>query len=128
MQKLYTMTHGTEVDAEIFSNLVRQGNVVLTVFSTVGCKGRYNQVLYTLRNKIIYTFSILLEFSDCSLSSASEMSDSSFSSSVSTAIVDEVPSKRQRIEDAHVVMSARQTVTKLDSHEFLNTHFFTPSL
>ncbi|XP_056443483.1 uncharacterized protein LOC130380340 isoform X2 [Gadus chalcogrammus] len=44
-------------------------------------------------------FSIPLEFSDSSLCSASGLSDSSFSSSTSTVNIDEVYSKRQRIED-----------------------------
>ena len=47
------------------------------------------------------------------------MSDSSFSSSASTIILDEVPCKRQRIEDTHAE-SAKQVVTTLDFHEFLN--------
>ncbi|KAJ8391952.1 hypothetical protein AAFF_G00084230 [Aldrovandia affinis] len=47
------------------------------------------------------------EFSDHS--SASEISDSSFSSSASTVIIDEVPSKRQRIEDTRAV-SAKQLI------------------
>ncbi|CAB1323509.1 unnamed protein product, partial [Coregonus sp. 'balchen'] len=71
---IYKDATGTEVDAEIFSDLVGQGNVVLTVFSDQ-------------------------EFSNFSLSSASETSDSSFSSSASTIILDDVPSKRQRIEE-----------------------------
>lgn len=44
------------------------------------------------------------EFSD--FSSASEGSDSSFSSSTSTRIVDEVPRKRLRIEDPNNAASA----------------------
>ena len=56
------------------------------------------------------------------------MSDSSFSSSASTVIVDEVPSKRQRIEDTRDAVSAKQVVTKLDYHEFLNTNNFSLSL
>ncbi|CAB1313894.1 unnamed protein product, partial [Coregonus sp. 'balchen'] len=71
---IYKDATGTEVDAEIFSDPVGQGNVVLTVFSDQ-------------------------EFSDFSLSSASETSDSSISSSASTIILDDVPSKRQRTED-----------------------------
>lgn len=63
--------------------------------------------------KLFTCFSIPSEF-DSSLSSASEISDSSFSSSASTIILDEVPSKRQRIEDTRAV-SAKQVVTKLDS-------------
>ncbi|XP_028261928.1 uncharacterized protein LOC114436055 [Parambassis ranga] len=70
---------GTEVDAEIFSDLLGQGNVVLTVFSND-------------------------EFSDCSRSSASDLS---FSSSGSTIIMDEVPRKKLRIEDLRS-MSAKQ--------------------
>lgn len=50
-------------------------------------------------------FSIALEFSDFSLSS--ETSDSSFSSSASTIILD-VPNKRQRIEDTRDAVSAKQ--------------------
>ncbi|XP_029598007.1 uncharacterized protein LOC115180226 isoform X3 [Salmo trutta] len=80
---IYKDATGTEVDAEIFSDLVGQGNVVLTLFSDQ-------------------------EFSDFSLSSASETSDSSFSSSASTIILDDVPSKRQRIEDTHDAVSAEQ--------------------
>ena len=91
---------------------------------TVRYKDRYNQALYTLQNKIIYIFSIPLEFSHCSLSSASEMSDSSFSSSASTIVLDEVPSKRQRFEDTRDAVSAKQVGTKLDSHEFLKTLTF----
>ncbi|KAL7386319.1 hypothetical protein ABVT39_006574 [Epinephelus coioides] len=64
-QVIYKDATGTEVDAEIFSDLVGQGNAVLTVFSND-------------------------EF-DSSLSSSSEMSDSSFSSSASTVILDEAP-------------------------------------
>ncbi|XP_049930796.1 uncharacterized protein LOC126408987 [Epinephelus moara] len=82
-QVIYKDATGTEVDAEIFSDLVGQGNAVLTVFSND-------------------------EF-DSSLSSSSEMSDSSFSSSASTVILDEVPSKRQRIEDTRAV-SAKQLI------------------
>nr|XP_040059404.1 uncharacterized protein LOC120835012 isoform X2 [Gasterosteus aculeatus aculeatus]XP_040059405.1 uncharacterized protein LOC120835012 isoform X2 [Gasterosteus aculeatus aculeatus] len=83
MQMLYTKdATGTEVDAEIFSDLVGQGNVVLTVFSDQ-------------------------EFSDFSLSS--ETSDSSFSSSASTIILD-VPNKRQRIEDTRDAVSAKQLI------------------
>ncbi|XP_029572841.1 uncharacterized protein LOC115164463 isoform X3 [Salmo trutta] len=48
------------------------------------------------------------EFSDFSL--ASETSDSSFSSSASTIILDDVPSKRQRIEDTHDAVSAEQLI------------------
>ncbi|XP_028252236.1 uncharacterized protein LOC114453878 isoform X2 [Parambassis ranga] len=72
---------GTEVDAEIFSDLLGQGNVVLTVFSND-------------------------EFSDCSRSSASDLS---FSSSGSTIIMDEVPRKKLRIEDLRS-MSAKQLI------------------
>ncbi|KAK6328704.1 hypothetical protein J4Q44_G00006820 [Coregonus suidteri] len=50
------------------------------------------------------------EFSDFSLSSASETSDSSFSSSASTIILDDVPSKRQRIEDTRDAVSAEQLI------------------
>ncbi|XP_029627067.1 uncharacterized protein LOC115205346 isoform X1 [Salmo trutta] len=82
---IYKDATGTEVDAEIFSDLVGQGNVVLTLFSDQ-------------------------EFSDFSLSSASETSDSSFSSSASTIILDDVPSKRQRIEDTHDAVSAEQLI------------------
>ncbi|XP_031134466.1 uncharacterized protein LOC116035515 [Sander lucioperca] len=82
---IYKDATGTEVDAEIFSDLVGQGNVVLTVFSDQ-------------------------EFSDFSLSSASETSDSSFSSSASTIILDDVPSKRQRIEDTRDAVSAKQLI------------------
>lgn len=71
-------------------------------------QGRYNKALYTLHNIIICIFSIPLEFSDFSLSSASETSDSSFSSSASTIILDDVPSKRQRIEDTRDAVSAEQ--------------------
>ncbi|CAB1349593.1 unnamed protein product, partial [Coregonus sp. 'balchen'] len=80
---IYKDATGTEVDAEIFSDLVGQGNVVLTVFSDQ-------------------------EFSDFSLSSASETSDSSISSSASTIILDDVPSKRQRIEDTRDAVSTEQ--------------------
>ncbi|CAB1320600.1 unnamed protein product, partial [Coregonus sp. 'balchen'] len=80
---IYKDATGTEVDAEIFSDLVGQGNVVLTVFSDQ-------------------------EFSDFSLSSASETSDSSFSSSASTIILDDVHRKRQRTEDTRDAVSAEQ--------------------
>lgn len=73
-------------------------------------QGRYNKALYTLHNIIICIFSIPLEFSDFSLSSASETSDSSFSSSASTIILDDVPSKRQIIEDTHDAVSAEQLI------------------
>ncbi|XP_055049558.1 uncharacterized protein [Misgurnus anguillicaudatus] len=79
----YKDATGTEVDAEIFSDLIGQGNVVLTVFSND-------------------------EFSD-SLSSISETSDSSNCSSASTVILDEVPNKRQRKEDTSA-LSAKQLV------------------
>ncbi|XP_061752442.1 uncharacterized protein LOC133550479 [Nerophis ophidion] len=65
---MYKDATGTEVDAEIFSDLVGQGNVVLTIFSSQ-------------------------EFSDLSLSSASEISDSSFNSS-GTLTMDKIPHKR----------------------------------
>ncbi|CAL8310681.1 unnamed protein product [Gadus morhua 'NCC'] len=78
----YKDATGTEVDEEIFSDLVGQGNVVLTVFSDQ-------------------------EFSDSSLYSASGLSDSSFSSSTSTV---EVYSKRQRIEDTRDAASAKQLI------------------
>ncbi|XP_056104256.1 uncharacterized protein LOC130083216 [Rhinichthys klamathensis goyatoka] len=77
----YKDATGTEVDAEIFSDLVGQGNVVLTVFSND-------------------------EFSD--YSSISETSDSS-SSSASTVILDEVANKRQRTEYTSA-LSAKQLV------------------
>ncbi|CAL8340171.1 unnamed protein product [Boreogadus saida] len=79
----YKDATGTEVDEEIFSDLVGQGNVVLTVFSDQ-------------------------EFSDSSLDSAPGLSDSSFSSSTSTVIIDEVYRKRQRIEDTRDAASAKQ--------------------
>ncbi|XP_038586466.1 uncharacterized protein LOC119911613 isoform X2 [Micropterus salmoides] len=77
----YKDATGTEVDGEIFSDLVGQGNVVLTVFSND-------------------------EFSDWSLSSSSETSDSSSSSS--TIIIDEVPGKKQRLDDTCDAESAKQ--------------------
>ncbi|XP_028665264.1 uncharacterized protein LOC114657546 [Erpetoichthys calabaricus] len=80
---IYRDATGTEIDAEIFSELVGQGNVVVTVF----CDD---------------------EFSTCSLSSVSEMSDSSLNSNASTVIVDEVPSKRRRIEDG--ALSSKQLI------------------
>ncbi|XP_061752434.1 class I histocompatibility antigen, F10 alpha chain-like [Nerophis ophidion] len=79
---MYKDATGTEVDAEIFSDLVGQGNVVLTIFSSQ-------------------------EFSDLSLSSASEISDSSFNSS-GTLTMDEIPRKRQRKENKHDATSAKQ--------------------
>ncbi|KAK1893136.1 Replication origin-binding protein [Dissostichus eleginoides] len=50
------------------------------------------------------------EFSECSLSSASEMSDSSFSSSASTVILEDVPSKRQRVDDTREAVSAKELI------------------
>lgn len=44
------------------------------------------------------------------MSSASETSDSSFSSRASTIILDDVPSKRQRIEDTRDAVSAKQLI------------------
>lgn len=82
----YKDATGTEVDAEIFSDLIGQGNVVLTVFSND-------------------------EFSD-SLSSISEKSDKSNSSSASTVIFHEVPNKRQRKEDTSA-LSAKQATPYL---------------
>ncbi|XP_061752540.1 uncharacterized protein LOC133550630 [Nerophis ophidion] len=79
---MYKDATGTEVDAEIFSDLVGQGNVVLTIFSSQ-------------------------EFSDLSLSSASEISDSSFNSS-GTLTMDEIPHKRQQKENKHHATSAKQ--------------------
>ncbi|RXN07740.1 hypothetical protein ROHU_032174 [Labeo rohita] len=76
---IYKDATGTEVDAEIFSDLIGQGNVVLKVFTND-------------------------EFSD---SFSSEMSDSSSGSSASTVIIDEVPNKRQRTEEAYS-LSAKQ--------------------
>ncbi|XP_053098319.1 uncharacterized protein LOC128317065 [Pangasianodon hypophthalmus] len=70
--KVIEIASGTEVDEEIFSDLIGQGNVVLNVFSND-------------------------HFSD---SFSSEMSDSSSSSSASTVILSEVPNKRQRTEEA----------------------------
>ncbi|XP_059905311.1 uncharacterized protein LOC132455466 [Gadus macrocephalus] len=55
-------------------------------------------------------FSIPLELSDSSLYSAPGLSDSSFSSSTSTVIIDEVYSKRQRIEDTRDAASAEQLI------------------
>ncbi|RXN32932.1 hypothetical protein ROHU_004430 [Labeo rohita] len=78
---IYKDVTGTEVDAEIFSDLIGQGNVVLKVFTND-------------------------EFSD---SFSSEVSDSSSSSSASTVIIDEVPNKRQRTEEAYS-LSAKQLV------------------
>ncbi|XP_061749766.1 uncharacterized protein LOC133548848 [Nerophis ophidion] len=81
---MYKDATGTEVDAEIFSDLVGQDNVVLTIFSSQ-------------------------EFSDLSLSSASEISDSSFNSS-GTLTMDEVPRKRQQKENKHDGTSAKQLI------------------
>ncbi|RXN14660.1 hypothetical protein ROHU_008974 [Labeo rohita] len=76
---IYKDVTGTEVDAEIFSDLIGQGNMVLKVFTND-------------------------EFSD---SFPSEVSDSSSASSTSTVIIDEVPNKRQRTEEAYS-LSAKQ--------------------
>ncbi|XP_051979219.1 uncharacterized protein LOC127640609 isoform X1 [Xyrauchen texanus] len=78
---LFKDATGTEVDAEIFSDLVGQSNVVLTVFSND-------------------------EFSD--YSSISETSDS-YSTSASTVILDEVANKRPRTEYTSA-LSAKQLV------------------
>ena len=59
-------------------------------------------------NYLVYFFSFSLEFSDCS-TSASEMSDSPAASAV--ILDDEVPSqssKRLRIEEQSVAVSAKQ--------------------
>ncbi|XP_057201316.1 uncharacterized protein LOC130561163 [Triplophysa rosa] len=82
MQKLHKDATETEVDAEIFSDLVEQGNLALTVFSKD-------------------------EFSDA-FSSASE-TDSSCSSGASAVILREVPNKRQRIEESNA-LTAKQLV------------------
>ncbi|XP_035801978.2 uncharacterized protein LOC111565451 [Amphiprion ocellaris] len=84
---VYKYATGTEADEDIFSDLVSQGSVVLTVFSND-------------------------EFSDCSLSSPSEWSDSSFSSSTSasTILLDEVPRKKSRIEGTINAASAKKLI------------------
>ncbi len=68
----------------------------------------------------------LLEFSDCSLSSPSEWSDSSFSSSASasTILLDEVPRKKPRVEGTINAASAKKVATKLSSHKFLKMSTF----
>ncbi|KAB5549082.1 hypothetical protein PHYPO_G00063180 [Pangasianodon hypophthalmus] len=80
VQVNYGEQQKTEVDEEIFSDLIGQSNVVLSVFSND-------------------------HFSD---SFSSEMSDSSSSSSASTVILSEVPNKRQRTEEASA--SAKQLI------------------
>lgn len=65
-------------------------------------------------------FSISLGFCECTLSSASEMSDSGFSSSASTLIIDEVSRKRQRIKDAHDAVSAKQVTALYTALKFLH--------
>ncbi|XP_061127109.1 uncharacterized protein LOC133148537 isoform X1 [Syngnathus typhle] len=84
---VYKDATGTEVDEDIFSDLVSQGNVTLSVFSND-------------------------EFSDCSLSSPSDYSDSSFSScaSTSTILLDEVPRKKPRLEGPLTAASARKLI------------------
>ncbi|XP_019220623.1 uncharacterized protein LOC102076367 isoform X3 [Oreochromis niloticus] len=84
---VYKDATGTEVDEVIFSDLISQGTVVLTVFSSD-------------------------EFSDCSLSSASDCSDSSFSSnaSTSTILLDEGPRKKTRVEGTVDAASAKKLI------------------
>ncbi|KAM9759956.1 uncharacterized protein ACNS7B_006346 isoform 2-T3 [Menidia menidia] len=97
----------TEVDEEIFSDLLRQGNVVLTVFC-------YD------------------EFSEWS--SASE-SDSSFNSnaSTSTILLDEMPHKKQKTENPNNSVSAKNLVegvlqTKSGGEEILQEYETTETL
>lgn len=84
MHKLYTrMQQGPKLMLKYSATLLDKA-MWCWQFSqiTVRYTGRYNQALYTIQNKIIYIFFFIpSEFSDCSLSSASEMSDSSFNSS-----------------------------------------------
>ncbi|XP_073689424.1 uncharacterized protein [Garra rufa] len=87
---IYKDATGTEVDAEIFSDVIGQGNVVLKVFTND-------------------------EFSD---SISCEMSDSSSGSSASTVIIDEVPNKRQRTEEAYA-LSAKQVLESLEENSSL---------
>ncbi|RVE61679.1 hypothetical protein OJAV_G00174860 [Oryzias javanicus] len=84
---VYKDATGTEVDEDIFNDLVSQGNVVLTVFPSD-------------------------EFTDCSLSSPSEWSDSSFSSgaSGSTVLLDEIPRKKSRVEGTISAVSAKKLI------------------
>ena len=74
----------------------------------------------------MHFFFSFLEFSDCSLSSPSEWSDSSFNSSASTStiLLDEVPRKRPRVEGTIDAASAKKVVAKLSSHRFLKTSTF----
>ncbi|XP_028297241.1 uncharacterized protein LOC114459081 [Gouania willdenowi] len=85
---VYKDTTGTEVDEDIFSDLVSQGSLVLTAFSNDG-------------------------FSDSSLSSPSEWSESSFSSSASTILLDEVPRKKSRVEGIINAASAKKLIETL---------------
>ncbi|XP_023815113.1 uncharacterized protein LOC111948039 isoform X1 [Oryzias latipes] len=82
---VYKDATGTEVDEDIFNDLVSQGSVVLTVFPSD-------------------------EFTDCSLSSPSEWSDSSFSSSASTVLLDEIPRKKSRVEGTINAVSAKKLI------------------
>ncbi|CAB1312878.1 unnamed protein product, partial [Coregonus sp. 'balchen'] len=96
---IYKDATGTEVDAEIFSDLVGQGNVVLTVFSDQ-------------------------EFSDFSLSSASETSDSSFSSSASTIILDDLIEAvlRGMSGGEEVIQEYQTTETLTDAARRIDNH------
>ncbi|KAK7903970.1 hypothetical protein WMY93_016577 [Mugilogobius chulae] len=78
---------GTEVDGEIFSDLLHLGNTVLTLFSDD-------------------------EFSDSSFSSTSDVSDVGWSSGSSTVIVDGPPDKQPRVDHTSSVdtASAKQLI------------------
>lgn len=60
------------------------------------------------------------------MSSASDCSDSSFSSnaSTSTILLDEGPRKKTRVEGTVDAASAKKVVTKLSSHSFFSTSLF----
>nr|XP_020470893.1 uncharacterized protein LOC109968746 isoform X2 [Monopterus albus] len=78
---IYKDSTGTEVDGDIFSDVVKQGNVVLTVFSN-----------------------------DDALSDMTQTSESSYSSGASTVILDEILNKRQRFDTTSDAMFAKQLV------------------
>ncbi|XP_030576890.1 uncharacterized protein LOC115774023 isoform X2 [Archocentrus centrarchus] len=86
-QVTYKDATDTEVDEEIFSDLIRQGNVVLKVF----CHDEFSE-----------------------WSSSSEY-DSSFSSnaSASTILVDEIPCEKQKTENANNAVSAKKRVERV---------------
>lgn len=105
----------TEVDEEIFSDLLRQGNVVLTVFCSDGeiSKQIKSTVIQILPKNVTDVYCLSSEYSEWS--SASD-SDSSFNSnaSTSTILMDEIPRKKQKTENANNSVSAKNVTIFFD--------------